>query len=68
MIRSDGNFTGNDRYEGFCIDVLKEIAEMVNFNFTIKEGHDGWYGIYNPESKKWNGLVLELIQKVFVHL
>ena len=26
MVRSERNLTGNDRYEGFCIDLLKAIA------------------------------------------
>lgn len=26
MVRPEKNLTGNDRYEGFCIDLLKAIA------------------------------------------
>jgi len=26
MVRTERNLTGNDRYEGFCIDLLKAIA------------------------------------------
>jgi ionotropic kainate glutamate receptor 2 len=29
MLRSERNLTGNDRYEGFCIDLLKAIAGMI---------------------------------------
>lgn len=35
MLR-EGNFTGNDRFEGFCIDLLKGIAQQVGFQYTIR--------------------------------
>lgn len=44
MIR-EGNFTGNDRFEGFCIDLLKGIAQQVGFQYTIKLVPDGIYGV-----------------------
>ena len=39
----EGNFTGNDRFEGFCIDLLKGIAAQVGFQYTIKLVPDGEY-------------------------
>lgn len=44
MIR-EGNFTGNDRFEGFCIDLLKSIAQQVGFRYIIKLVPDGIYGV-----------------------
>ena len=35
MLR-EGNFTGNDRFEGFCIDLLKGIGHQVGFQYTIR--------------------------------
>lgn len=35
MLR-EGNFTGNDRFEGFCIDLLKGIAQQVGFQYAIR--------------------------------
>ena len=55
-------FEGNDRYEGYCIDLLKRIAEIVGFNYTIKLVEDGLYG--TKVDGKWNGLVKDLIDKV----
>ena len=52
----EGNFTGNDRFEGFCIDLLKGIAAQVGFQYNIKLVPDNTYGIFNPETKKWNGI------------
>ena len=54
---------GNDRYEGFCIDILRALAEMYNFNYTIYNVPDNKYGLPD-ENGKWNGLVKELIDGV----
>lgn len=42
------NLTENDRYEGFCVELIKEIARHVGFNYTIRLGPDAKYGISNP--------------------
>lgn len=51
----------NERYEGYCIDLLRRIAKMCGFNYTIKLVEDGLYG--TEVDGKWNGLVKELIDK-----
>ncbi|XP_030751505.1 glutamate receptor ionotropic, kainate 2 [Sitophilus oryzae] len=63
MIKQDGNFTGNARYEGFCIDLLKWIANQVGFQYSIQLVPDRTYGVYNHDTKQWNGIVRELIDK-----
>ncbi|XP_024938377.1 glutamate receptor ionotropic, kainate 2 isoform X3 [Cephus cinctus] len=63
MLRSKGNFTGNARYEGFCIDLLKEIAHMVGFTYRIEMVPDGKYGVYDYETGEWNGIVRQLMDK-----
>ncbi|KAL7047475.1 hypothetical protein ACKWTF_002928 [Chironomus riparius] len=63
LMIKEGNFTGNDRFEGFCIDLLKGIAAQVGFQYVIKLVPDGIYGVYNPETKTWNGIVRELIER-----
>lgn len=55
---------GDDLFEGFCIDVLRLIAEMVGFEYNIKLVPDGKYGVYDLETGEWNGIVRELIDKV----
>lgn len=63
MLRSGGNFSGNARYEGFCIDLLKEIAHMVGFAYRIELVPDGKYGVYDYETGEWNGIVRQLMDK-----
>lgn len=54
---------GNDRYEGFCVDMLKELAEILRFNYKIHLVGDGVYGV--PEANgTWTGMVGELIARV----
>lgn len=36
---------GNYSYEGFCIDLLHEMAVLLNFTFEIIEVEDGTYGM-----------------------
>ncbi|CAG7826150.1 unnamed protein product, partial [Allacma fusca] len=61
MLKSDVNLTGNSRYEGFCIDLLKDVATLVGFQYTIEIVADGKYGVEDPHTKQWNGIVRELI-------
>lgn len=64
MVKEDKNITGNAKYEGFCIDLLKSIANQVGFQYTIKLVPDNKYGVYDPDSGQWNGIVRELMEKV----
>ncbi|XP_032687017.1 glutamate receptor ionotropic, kainate 2-like isoform X1 [Odontomachus brunneus] len=63
MLKTGGNFSGNARYEGFCIDLLKEIARMVGFTYRIELVPDGKYGVYDYETGEWNGIVRQLMDK-----
>ncbi|EZA59401.1 Glutamate receptor, ionotropic kainate [Ooceraea biroi] len=63
MLKSGGNFSGDARYEGFCIDLLKEIARIVGFTYRIELVPDGKYGVYDYETGEWNGMVRQLMDK-----
>jgi hypothetical protein len=65
-IQNGEKFEGNDRYEGYCIDLLKKIANIVGFNYTIKLVEDGLYGTF--VDGKWNGLVKDLLDKVLLFI
>lgn len=64
MLRENRNFTGNDRYEGFCIDLLRRIAGLIGFEYTIRLVPDHMYGVYDRQTKQWNGIVRELMERV----
>ncbi|KAK1126381.1 hypothetical protein K0M31_005019 [Melipona bicolor] len=63
MVKEDKNLTGNARFEGFCIDLLKWIARQVGFQYAIRLVPDHMYGVYDPKTKEWNGIVRELMEK-----
>ncbi|CAB3367848.1 Hypothetical predicted protein [Cloeon dipterum] len=63
MMKPQSNLTGNARYEGFCIDLLREIAAMVGFEYRIELVPDGKYGVYDLETGEWNGIVRQLMDK-----
>ncbi|CAI5443721.1 unnamed protein product [Caenorhabditis angaria] len=47
---------GENEYEGFCIDLLNEMAKVLKFNYTIFEVQDGTYGIEDDHGR-WNGII-----------
>ncbi|XP_036342495.1 glutamate receptor ionotropic, kainate 2-like [Rhagoletis pomonella] len=55
------NVTGNERYMGYAVDLIKEIAELMNFEYIFVPVADNQYGKYNKETKQWNGIIGELI-------
>ncbi|KAI5732447.1 hypothetical protein M8J76_000300 [Diaphorina citri] len=63
MVKNDANLTGNAMFEGFCIDLLKSIAAQVGFHFVLRLVPDHTYGVYDHETKEWNGIVKELMDK-----
>ncbi|XP_030081704.1 glutamate receptor ionotropic, kainate 2 isoform X5 [Drosophila hydei] len=63
MVKEDVNLTGNARFEGFCIDLLKAIAQQVGFQYKIELVPDNMYGVYIPETNSWNGIVQELMER-----
>ncbi|XP_016311441.1 glutamate receptor ionotropic, kainate 5-like [Sinocyclocheilus anshuiensis] len=56
------DFQGNDQYEGFCVDMLRELAGILKFSFRIKLVDDGLYGAPEPNGS-WTGMVGELINR-----
>ena len=53
---------GNDRYEGFAIDMMDEIAKRLQFNVTYKIIEDGKYGSRDRNTGNWNGAIGEVIR------
>jgi len=52
--------SGNDRYEGFLIDLIEMIAKEIKFEYELYEPPDKSYGSVN-EHGVWNGMIQELI-------
>lgn len=61
MLKDDPFATGNDRYEGFTIDLLNELSDRCGFEYEIY--HMEAYGSLVGEGV-WNGIVGEVINGV----
>ncbi len=57
-------FTGNDKYEGYCVELAAEIAKHVGYHYILKIVADGKYGARDSETMMWNGMVGELVYGV----
>jgi len=62
MISCD-NCTGNSRFSGFAIDLLTAISKVADFTFTLYRVPDNIYGVFDHQTKEWNGIVRELLDR-----
>ncbi|XP_075752069.1 glutamate receptor ionotropic, kainate 3-like [Rhipicephalus microplus] len=51
---------GNDRFEGFCVDLLREMSGLLGFHYQLRLVRDGAYGSRDSHGH-WNGMVRELL-------
>lgn len=49
--------------EGFCMDLLSEIAKKLGFKYKLQLVKDGSYG-RQDESGNWNGMIGEVVRGV----
>ncbi|KAG7270576.1 hypothetical protein CRUP_000141, partial [Coryphaenoides rupestris] len=61
--KSDKELSGNERFEGYCLDLLKELSNILGFTYEVGLVSDGKYGAQNDKGE-WNGMVRELIDHV----
>ncbi|XP_063050005.1 glutamate receptor 1a [Engraulis encrasicolus] len=52
---------GNDKYEGYIVELAAEIAKHVGYRYHLHIVTDGKYGAKDPDTKQWNGMVGELV-------
>ncbi|XP_075975503.1 glutamate receptor ionotropic, kainate 2-like [Anticarsia gemmatalis] len=53
--------SGNERYEGFCIELIQRLAELLKFNYTFVE-QNGSYGSRDNVTGKWDGMLGRLME------
>lgn len=57
---------GNERFEGFAIDLIAELAAMENFNYTFHIREDKQNGAKNIETGKWTGMIGDVMEGVSI--
>jgi len=55
------NLTGNDRYEGYCVDLTEKLSQIVNFTYELRIVKDGKFGAKDSNGN-WDGMVGELVR------
>lgn len=62
--QSTTKLTGNNRYEGFAVELIKHLAERLGFNYTFVMHKDNEYGAYNTITRTANGMIREIMHGV----
>lgn len=64
MLSKDSNTTNStQKFVGFCIDILLDLADRLNFTFEIEIVKDKIFGKRNDKGE-WNGIIGELVNRV----
>ncbi|KAG8261588.1 hypothetical protein J6590_069537 [Homalodisca vitripennis] len=53
---------GNEKFSGYCVDLLEEIRKLIGFEYEIYIAPDNEFGTMD-EQGQWNGIIRELIEK-----
>ncbi|XP_066147480.1 glutamate receptor ionotropic, kainate 2-like [Euwallacea fornicatus] len=56
-------YYGNDRFEGYSLDLMQEICKILSCFYTFDLVPDGKYGNFDPIKKEWNGLIRHLLDR-----
>ncbi|XP_018339843.1 PREDICTED: glutamate receptor ionotropic, kainate 2-like isoform X1 [Trachymyrmex septentrionalis] len=56
-----GVLIGQKRYEGYCIDLINEIARSLHFKGVVFEIETDKQGKLDPITKTWNGLIRRIV-------
>ena len=64
--KSEETLYGNDRFEGFCVDLLHEMSQMVNFKYEFHLVKDKMYGT-TDKNNEWDGMIREILDEVRNH-
>ncbi|CAH1176210.1 unnamed protein product [Phaedon cochleariae] len=62
LVESPDRLIGNEKYEGFAIDLIDEIAKYIGFQFVLVVRSDNNHGVFNPQSGKWTGMIGDIIE------
>ncbi|KAH8409836.1 hypothetical protein KR222_009343, partial [Zaprionus bogoriensis] len=61
LVDSTHMLIGNNQYEGYGIDLIKELADKLGFNFTFHNGGND-YGSFNKTTNMTTGMLKEIVE------
>ncbi|XP_055379344.1 glutamate receptor ionotropic, kainate 2-like [Condylostylus longicornis] len=53
--------TGNQRYEGYSVDLIHKLSQQLDFDYTIEIAPDNQWGKLDHTTGEWNGIIRELV-------
>ncbi|XP_054091991.1 glutamate receptor ionotropic, kainate 2 isoform X3 [Zeugodacus cucurbitae] len=62
LVESFEKLEGNSQYHGYGVDLIKELAQKLGFNYVLKNGGND-YGSYNATTNTTTGMLKEIIDK-----
>ncbi|CAH1176214.1 unnamed protein product [Phaedon cochleariae] len=67
-VESSEPLYGNEQYEGFAVDLIKELAAMRGFNYTFTVREDKANGKFDNNTGRWTGIIGDLIDGVSLNI
>nr|XP_017102043.2 glutamate receptor ionotropic, kainate 2 [Drosophila bipectinata] len=61
IVESIDTLIGNDQYQGYGVDLIKELADKLGFNFTFIDGGND-YGSFNKSTNTTTGMLKEIVE------
>lgn len=62
-MESINTLVGNNQFEGYGVDLIKELAEKLGFDFTFRNGGND-YGSFNKTTNLTTGYLKEIVEGV----
>jgi len=59
---TDENAEGNDRFDGYLVELVAKISEIANFKYTIYEQPDSKFGLL--KDGEYDGMIGEVVSGV----
>ncbi|KAL5284003.1 GRIK3 family protein [Megaselia abdita] len=59
--QSTTKLSGNNRYEGFAVELIQRLAERLGFNYTFVMHKDDVYGAYDTKTNTSTGMIREIM-------
>ncbi|XP_046435177.1 glutamate receptor ionotropic, kainate 2-like [Neodiprion fabricii] len=53
---------GNERFEGFGIDIIHELSKILGFKYIFEVQTDNVYGSKNSQTGEWNGMIKKIME------
>lgn len=63
-VKRSQKLEGNAQYEGYAIDIICELSQRMGFNYTFHVQTNGVNGNKDRKTKKWNGMIRQILENV----